>query len=371
MTRIEAIPAAAEVHVVPGVVLPQPVVGGIVDAPETQGRPEMAALGGVVVHHVDDHLDPGRVQRFHHRLEFGYLATVAASGRIAVVRGEIADGVIAKIVRQTLADQAVLVHELMDWHQLDRGDAEALQVADDGWVGQPRIGAAQLGRYLRMAPRQAADVGLVDDRVGVSDLRGPVVSPVEEGAGHHRSHRVRRAIRCAGPQCGETELVSKHGIVIADRTVDRLGVGIQEQLVRVADLALDRIPRSMDPVAVVLPRGNTGQITMPDEPVHLTQANPALGSVVVEQAQVHCVGDLREEGKIRAPSIPGSAERIRCPRPDSHRPSRPELRLSSAWHATPHLNQTRNRAARNRSRAYQLPDLADQPPFRAGRYYRQ
>ena len=100
MTRIEAIPAAAEVHVAPGVILPQPVVRGIIDPPEAQSRPQVVALDGVVVHHVDDHLDPGRVQRFHHRLEFGYLATVAASGSgIAVVRGEIADGVIAKVVR--------------------------------------------------------------------------------------------------------------------------------------------------------------------------------------------------------------------------------------------------------------------------------
>jgi hypothetical protein len=64
-------------------------------------------------------------------------------------------------------------------HELDRGDAEALQIADHGRVGQPRIGAPKLGRYLRVGPGQAADMDLVDDRVGVRDLRVPVLLPVE------------------------------------------------------------------------------------------------------------------------------------------------------------------------------------------------
>jgi hypothetical protein len=69
---------------------------------------------------------------------------------------------------------------------------------------------------------------------------------------------------------------------------------IHKQLVRVARLALKRMPRPVNPVAVTLPWPNTGRITMPDEPVHLAQGNPALSSGVVEQAQAYRVGDLPE-----------------------------------------------------------------------------
>jgi hypothetical protein len=96
MTCIEAVPGAAEVHVVPRVVLPQPVIRGIVDPAEAQRRPRLGALGGVVVHHVEDHLDPGRMQRFHHRLEFADLPAIVTGGGIAVVRGEISDGAVAQ-----------------------------------------------------------------------------------------------------------------------------------------------------------------------------------------------------------------------------------------------------------------------------------
>jgi hypothetical protein len=135
MTRIEAIPACAEVHVVPRVVLAQPVVRGVVDSAIAERRAEMVSFGRVVVHHVDEDLDTGRVQRFHHRFEFVYLPILFSSGGIAVVRSEVADGVKTPVVRQAPADQPVLVHELVNRHKLDRGDAEALQVADHGRVG--------------------------------------------------------------------------------------------------------------------------------------------------------------------------------------------------------------------------------------------
>src|SRR5271170_1621239 len=102
-------------------------------------------------------------------------------------------------------------------------------------------------------------MGLVDDRVGVRDLRGPVPLPVEGRIYDDRTDRVWRAVRCVGPQRGRggTAPISEQGVVIVDRALDRLGVGIEEQLVRIAHPTLDRIPRPVDPVAVVLPRVST------------------------------------------------------------------------------------------------------------------
>jgi hypothetical protein len=64
---------AGVVHVVPRSSPIEPVVGGVVDALERQHRPEVVALGRVVVDDVEDHLDAGLVQGLHHLLELLHL----------------------------------------------------------------------------------------------------------------------------------------------------------------------------------------------------------------------------------------------------------------------------------------------------------
>ena len=179
---------------------------------------------------------------------------------------EVADGLIAPIISEPVADQGMVVHELVHRHQLDRGDTEALQVVDYGRVGQPGIGAPQLGWYLRMTPRQAADMDLVDDRIGVRDPAGADRLP------SRRQGRPPPIASCAArcPSCWAATRRNRaciriRRVVPADGAVHCLGVRIQEQLVGIARLALDRIPRPVDPVAVMLPWPNTGHITMPDE----------------------------------------------------------------------------------------------------------
>ena len=116
---VQRVPGAGVVHVVPLVVLDQPVVGAVVDAPEGQRRAQVVALGGVVVDHVEDDLDAGGVQRLHHRLEFLHLLAALAERGIGVLRGEETDGVVAPVVRQALVDQRAVVDELVHRHQFD------------------------------------------------------------------------------------------------------------------------------------------------------------------------------------------------------------------------------------------------------------
>ena len=54
MAHVQGVAAACVVHVVARVLRAQAVVGGVVDAPEAEGRPQVVALGGVVVDHVED-----------------------------------------------------------------------------------------------------------------------------------------------------------------------------------------------------------------------------------------------------------------------------------------------------------------------------
>ena len=125
----------------------------------------MVEFAGVVVDHVEDHLDAGLVQRLDEVLELLHLLAAGTPRGVAVVRCEVVDRLVAPVVAQPELDEAVVVDELVDRHQLDRGHTERLDVIDRGFAREPGVGAAQFGRNLGMVHGEAANVGLVDDRV--------------------------------------------------------------------------------------------------------------------------------------------------------------------------------------------------------------
>ena len=86
--------------------------------------PRLVAFGGVVVDHVQDHLDAGIVQTRDHLLEFG--KHEVGDGGIARIGGKEADRVVAPVVGQALVQQIAVVDEGVDRQQFHRGDAEAL-----------------------------------------------------------------------------------------------------------------------------------------------------------------------------------------------------------------------------------------------------
>ncbi len=126
MHQIERVAAAGVIDVAAPVLRHEAVVAGVVQAAKRQRRPELVAFGGVVVDHVEYDFQAGRVQRLHHGLEFGHLAR----GRIARLRREIADGVVAPVVAEAALDQVAVVDEGVHGHELDRGDAQPLEIFD-------------------------------------------------------------------------------------------------------------------------------------------------------------------------------------------------------------------------------------------------
>ena len=70
MNDVQAVARTGEVDVMAGIVRVQPVVNGVVYPGERQRGPELVAFSSVVLHDIEDHLDPGAVQRLHHGLEF-------------------------------------------------------------------------------------------------------------------------------------------------------------------------------------------------------------------------------------------------------------------------------------------------------------
>ena len=79
---VERVAGTGEVHVETRLVGHQAVVRGVVDPLEGQHRPELVPFGRVVVDDVEDHLDPGRVQRLHHALELAHLFTAPTRRRV-------------------------------------------------------------------------------------------------------------------------------------------------------------------------------------------------------------------------------------------------------------------------------------------------
>ena len=247
--RVERVAGAREVHVVAPVVRHQPVVGGVVDALEREHRPEVVALGGVVVDHVEDHLDPGAVERLDHPLELAQLLAAVAGGRVGAVRRQVADRRVAPVVRQPAVDEEALGNDLVDREQLDRSDAERAQVRERGVRGEAGVGAAQILAHVRVTLREALDVHLVDDRVRPGRLQVAVALPVERRVDHDcLRHRLRvvLVVRLEVGLLGRLGAghVGEHvGRVPVDRARDRLRIGVEQELARVEAVARRTVRR--------------------------------------------------------------------------------------------------------------------------------
>ncbi len=327
LADVQRVPGAGVVHVVLRLVLDEAVVGLVVDAAHGQRRALVVALGGVVVDDVEDHLDAGRVQVADHRLELLHVGARRgeprrAGARVPEVRGEEGDRVVAPVVAQPALHEGVVVDELMDRHELDRGDPEALQVRDGRRVRDRRVRAAHLLGDLGVQVGQALDVRLVDDGLVVRRAGRTVVVPVEErvhddGLGHVLCRVVVVDLVGVVEVVAEQRLVP--GVGGAQRAVDRLGVGVDQQLVRVAALPLLGVERAVDAVAVALPGDDAGQVAVPDEPVALGQRDAVLLAVGIEQAEGDRGRHLAEQREVRPGAVVRGTEGVGRARPGLHR----------------------------------------------------
>jgi hypothetical protein len=186
------------------------------------------------------------------------------------------------------------VNELVDGQQLDRGDAEALEVLDDGGMREPRIGAAQRLGHVWVQVGQSLDVGLVDDRVGERCARRSVVAPVEGLFSHDGAGDVWSRVGGVAPVDGRVPL---------DAATDGAGVGIEEQLGRVAAQTGVRVPRAVDPEAVTRAVAGPGHVTLPDAAIGELERMALLAAAFVEEADVHAVGDAAEHREANAVAL--------------------------------------------------------------------
>ncbi len=333
--RVQRVPAAGVVGV-PALVGLEPVVAPVVDPAQRQRGTQLARLRRVVVDHVEDDLDPGRVQRPDHPLELPDLLPCRAARRVAGVRGEVADRVVAPVVAQPPAQQVVLVRELVHRQQLDRRHAQLHQVLDRRRMGEARVRAAQFLGNTRMAHREAAHVQFVDHRIGPRGLRPDVVRPVVVIVDDHALRDERRGVPVVAHGVRDVLLrpvpdVPVHLRRQGEVPVDGPCVRVQQQLRRVVPHARPGVPAAVHPESVPLPRAHARHEAVPDLVRELRQGAAglrALGAVPVEQADLHRLRALRPQGEIGARGpvrtvVEPGPQRMRGPRP--HRRARARL----------------------------------------------
>ncbi len=316
---MQGVAAAGVVRVPAGVAL-EAVVAAVVDALQRQHRAQLTRFGGVVVDDVEDDLDPGLVQRPHHPLELADLLARRTGRRVARVRGEVADRVVAPVVLQAPAQQMVLVRELVDGQQLHGRHAQLHQVLDRRRVRQPGVGAPEFLRYAGVQFGEAADVDLVDDRVRPRCLRAAVVHPLVVGGVVVHDDTLR--------DVGRGVAVVAHGVrdlllrPVTDMRVDlgrqpelavhRPRVRVEEQLRRVPAGAGPRVPAAVHPEAVALSRHDARQEAVPDLVRQLGQRGARLHALRVEQTQLDRLRTPAHSAKL-VPATPSGPTRYRAP----------------------------------------------------------
>ena len=98
------------------------------------------------------------------------------------------------------------------------------------------------------------------------------------------------------------EVVAEAGLAPVDLAVDGLGVGVEEQLGRVAAQAGTRFPRAVDPEPVAGARPDAGQVGVPAESVDLGEGDALLGGVAGGAARDR-PGSQRQSSTVSATSL--------------------------------------------------------------------
>src|SRR5207248_9935037 len=105
----------------------EPVVGGVVDAAKGKRRPELVTLASMIVDDVENDLDSSIVKQRHHGLEFGQ----RSARKIARIGREEGNRIVTPIVGEPVLGEVSAADERVDWEELDGGDPECLEIADD------------------------------------------------------------------------------------------------------------------------------------------------------------------------------------------------------------------------------------------------
>ena len=188
---VDGITGPGVLNVIAVLIRQRAVIGEVINALERQRWAQFIALCGVVINHIQNHLDARVMIGTNHLTK-----TLHSPWAIIVWRqGEEAQGVIAPEVFQPFIKQMLIVREPVHRHQLDGGNAQAFDVVDRGLMPHPFKRATQRLRNGRVKLGKAFHVGFVQHRMGPGHRRTVVILPVEGvGVDHPTFWCERRAI---------------------------------------------------------------------------------------------------------------------------------------------------------------------------------
>ncbi len=131
---------------------------------------------------------------------------------------------------------------------------------------KPAICTAPSGRHILAKLRQSLDVGFVDDRVLPGNRRSTFFAPCE---GFVDDDALRYSTRVVPPVerevCpGAAGAIPEMRVAPDEAPGELLGIGIDEELVRIEAQSPLGLIRAMDPVTVELSRRDIIEVAVPD-----------------------------------------------------------------------------------------------------------
>ena len=143
-----------------------------------------------------------------------------------------------------------IVDRSVDRQQLDRSDAEADEVIDHCRRDEPGKGAAMRRLDIGVLDRDAAHVQFEDDRLFPWGLGAAILTPGEGGLDHPAFWNIARIVAPIERQilARAAEPITEHRVAPAEPPLKRLGVRIDQQLVRIEAMPVrrDRTARKHD-----------------------------------------------------------------------------------------------------------------------------
>src|ERR1700720_1396382 len=171
-----------------------------------------------------------------------------------------------------------------------------------------------------MLDGDAAHLHLDYDRFFPWGLGTPILAPGESGFDHPALGDVARIIAPVKRQVlpRAPKLRTEDRVGPAKPALQRLGVRIDQQLVRIEPMPVRRIKGSVNTVAVKQVRPSVRQVGVPDL-VGIFRKHDArllLAARAVEQAQLDFFGMRRKNRKVHPLTVPSGPERVWTTRPD-------------------------------------------------------
>ncbi|SSW81982.1 Uncharacterised protein [Klebsiella pneumoniae] len=237
-----------------------------------------------------------------------YHIAKALDPRRAVVarrRSKKAQRVIAPEVLQPAIEQMLVIREPVNRQQLHRGNAQAFDIVDRGFVPHPLKRPAQLGRNGRVHLGKPFHVALIDNGMRPGDVRPVVVLPVKsvrvDNPAFRRKRRAVAGIK-AQIQLVMPQRIAEMGVVPVDVTHQFASVRVDEQLMRVKAMTVFRVVGAVDAIAVQRARLQVRHIAVPDLMGILRQLQPGDFRFPgrVKQTELHSFSVRGEQREVNA-----------------------------------------------------------------------